>query len=64
VDAVLAQAEAALHDQDLAGAINVLEKLDTGAREAAQGWLTQAQARLTLDQALARLKAITAEANP
>jgi len=64
VDAVLARAEAALHDQDLAGAINMLEKLDTGARKAAQGWLTQAQARLSLEQALARLKAITAEANP
>jgi hypothetical protein len=64
VDAVLARVEAALHDQDLPGAMNALEKLDTGARQAAQGWLTQAQARLTLDQALARLKAMTAEANP
>ena len=64
VDAVLARAEAALQENDLVGAMNALEKLDTGVREAAQGWLTQAQARLTLDQALARLKAITAEANP
>jgi len=64
VDAVLARAEAALHDNDLAGAINALETLDVGARQAAQGWLAQAQARLTLEQALARLKAITAEANP
>jgi len=64
VDAVLARAEAALRNDDLAGAITALDGLDKGARAAAQGWRTQAQARLSFEQALARLKALTAEANP
>ncbi|PHS29196.1 MAG: hypothetical protein COA85_01545 [Robiginitomaculum sp.] len=64
VDAVLARAETALGDDDLAGAIKALGDLDRSARAAAQGWLTQVQARLSFEQALARLKAITAEANP
>lgn len=64
VDAVLTTVEAALESGDLNGAITALGNLDDSARKAAQGWLTQAQARLTLEQALARLKVLTAEVNP
>ncbi len=59
VDAILARAEAALADDDLSGAVQELGTLDGAANEAAQGWVAQANARVTLEQAIARLKTLT-----
>jgi hypothetical protein len=62
--ALLNTAETALQKGDLSGAVRSLEPLQGDAHQAMQAWLTQAQARITLDQALARLKSLTGEANP
>jgi hypothetical protein len=64
VEALLNTADAALQQGDLLGAVRRLEQLEGDAHQAVQAWLTQAQARLTLDQALARLKSQTGEASP
>ncbi len=58
MDAVLTRAEAALEDEDLSTAVQALGELEGAAQRAAQGWLAQASARITLSQAIARLKAM------
>lgn len=55
-DAALTQAETALQNGDLSGAVKALESLDGPAAEAASGWLKQAQDRLAAEQALADLR--------
>ncbi len=64
VDAILANAEAALRNDNLPGALDALVSLNDPARKAAQGWIAQAQARVTFDQALARLKTTSTEVRP
>ncbi|GAB6052256.1 hypothetical protein JCM17960_10760 [Magnetospira thiophila] len=54
-DARVARAEAALASGDLIAAVDVLRGLNGGAAAAAQSWMTQAEARLTVDAALQAL---------
>ncbi len=56
VPARIARAEAALGDDDLAGAVRGVEALDGVAARVMQVWLTAAQARLGAEQALAQLQ--------
>jgi hypothetical protein len=55
-DAALAQAESALDNGDLAGAVKAIEGLQGPAAEAASGWLTRARDRLGAEKALADLR--------
>ena len=57
VDAVLARVQKALQRDDLKAAVKDMDGLDGAARQAAQGWMAEAQARLRLDRLLAQLKA-------
>jgi len=59
--AVFDQARSALQDNDLADAVKTLNTLPGEPRKAMHGWLVRAQARLTLDQALVRIKTTLAE---
>lgn len=54
-DAAIARAEARLQEDDLAGAIAALERLDGGAAAAMATWLADARATLASEQALALL---------
>lgn len=54
---VLARAQAAARDGDLAKAVQELSALDGSAAEAAAPWLKDAQARLAVDKALSMLSA-------
>lgn len=56
VDAALAEAESALQNGDLAGAVKAIEGLQGQAAEAAASWLKPAQDRLAAEQALADLR--------
>jgi hypothetical protein len=48
-------ADAALKDNDLKGAVEHLAKLDGSAGEVVRGWLAEARARVELDEAVAKL---------
>lgn len=52
VDAVLSRAEASLGDGDLTAALNELEALPDGAKDALSEWIAQAEARLSAISAL------------
>ena len=63
--AILARAESALAERDLARAVAEVGKLSGSAAEAMSGWLAQARARLAVTGALADLNdAITASLGP
>lgn len=55
VDGIVAAAEDRLAEGDLAGAISVIETLESGAAEAASAWLAEARARQSVDDALTTL---------
>ena len=55
-DAVLARAEAALNEGDLAAAIKEVEALPTPARDAYTGWLDDARARVSANATLNALE--------
>lgn len=55
VELLLARAEVALGEGDLAGALRLLEGLDGAAAAAAADWLADARARLAADRAVAAL---------
>ena len=57
VDAIVAQAEAALAAGDLAAAVSAMETLEGDPATAAEAWLATANARQTIDGALSRLQA-------
>ena len=59
--AVAARAEAKVKAGDLRGAVAELEGLSGAAAEAASGWLADAQARLTAEEALADITAAAAD---
>lgn len=56
-DGVLARAESQLKNQDLAAAVKTLDGLSPAGKKAAASWIRDAQARLTVDQALETLQA-------
>jgi hypothetical protein len=62
VDGALARAEKSLADRDLAGALAALAELPEPIKAASQPWLAQAEARLVVEQALARLTQLAATA--
>ncbi|MBE7636248.1 hypothetical protein GUA87_05290 [Sneathiella sp. P13V-1] len=63
VDAIVARAEKALLGADLTGAIAALSSLEGASREAASGWIANAQKRALLDQTLDELiKKVSANA--
>ncbi len=67
VESILMQTQAALDDDDLGAAVKILSGLQGDTLAAAQNWLTQANARLTVEQSLNRLKLLAstaAEVNP
>jgi len=55
VDAIVARAEQKLAGRDLAGAVKVVESLQGEAADVAKDWLSQAKARLLIDQTLSKL---------
>jgi hypothetical protein len=55
-DAVLARAEAALDEGNLAGAVKEVEALPPAAREPLAPWLETARARLSADATVAELQ--------
>ena len=59
-EARIARAEVRLAAGELAGAVIELDGLEGGAREAAQGWLSDARARLGSEDALALLGRVVA----
>ena len=54
--AVLARAEAALNQGDLAAAIKEVESLPAPSRDAFAGWLADAQARASANDTLSKLE--------
>ncbi|HUN45837.1 MAG TPA: uroporphyrinogen-III synthase [Stellaceae bacterium] len=54
-EAAVAEAEAALKGNDLAGAVAAIRKLDGAAAETAKPWLADAEARLQAETAIAAL---------
>jgi len=56
VDGILAQAESALADGDVAGTVRALQALSGPPATAAQPWLAQAQIRLDAQQALVAMQ--------
>lgn len=55
VDAIVAAAEGRLAAGDLDGAVAVIDTLESGAASAASAWLSDARARLAVDDALTKL---------
>ena len=62
IDGMLARADKALAERDLAGAVAALADLPATVKGAAQPWLGAAGARLAAEQALARLTQLAAAA--
>tara|TARA_E500000318_G_scaffold33177_3_gene32772 strand:- start:1440 stop:2840 length:1401 start_codon:yes stop_codon:yes gene_type:complete len=56
VDAILVRAESAVKAGDIAGAVTALEELSGAPAERASGWIAAAKARVSVNQAVARLR--------
>jgi hypothetical protein len=56
VDAILVRAETALDAGDLSGALSALEELSGPPADRAADWIAAAKARLTVDDAVSKLR--------